>query len=166
MPQLSLLTPVGELTLSEEDGAIVALDWGRGRDQTTTPLLGRAREMLDAYFDGERLAFDTLPLTPAGTVFQQSVWAALRGIQFGEKRSYAEIARKLDTAPRAVGMACGANPIPILIPCHRVVATGGLGGYSGADGPATKRALLALEARALELGSFQAAAESASRARW
>ncbi|MBB5688287.1 methylated-DNA--[protein]-cysteine S-methyltransferase [Roseomonas alkaliterrae] len=143
MPQLSLLTPLGEITVSEEDGAIVALDWGRGRDQTETTLLRRARDQLQDYFDGTRTAFD-LPLAPHGTPFQRRVWEALRAIPHGETRSYAEVARAVGCrAARAIGQANGANPIPILIPCHRVVAAdGSLGGYSGGEGEATKRFLL------------------------
>lgn len=151
MPQLSLLTNLGDLTISEEGGAIVALDWGRGRDQEETPLLCRARDQLQDYFDGKRLTFD-LPLAPHGSAFQKRVWAALRAIPPGETRSYADIAGAVGSAPRAVGGANGANPIPIIIPCHRVVAAdGSLGGYSGGDGPATKRFLLDLESRALLL---------------
>ncbi|MFM7779932.1 MAG: methylated-DNA--[protein]-cysteine S-methyltransferase [Alphaproteobacteria bacterium] len=151
MPQLSLLTNLGDLTISENDGVIVALDWGRGRDQEETPLLRRARDQLQDYFDGKRLTFD-LPLAPHGSDFQKRVWAALCAIPPGETRSYADIARAIGSAPRAVGGANGANPIPIIIPCHRVVAAdGSLGGYSGGDGPATKRFLLDLESRALLL---------------
>jgi len=151
MPQLSLLTNLGDLTISEDDGAIVALDWGRGRDQEETPLLRRARDQLQDYLDGKRLTFD-LPLAPHGSDFQKRVWAALCAIPPGETRSYADIARAIGSAPRAVGGANGANPIPIIIPCHRVVAAdGSLGGYSGGDGPATKRFLLDLESRALLL---------------
>ncbi len=145
MPQLSLHTPAGPITVSEEDGAIVALDWGWGRDQTETPLLARAREQLHDYFDGARVAFD-LPLAPAGSPYRQRVWHALREIPFGATRTYAEIARLAGGSARAVGGANAANPIPILIPCHRVLATGGIGGYSGGDGLETKRLLLALEA--------------------
>lgn len=146
MPQRSLHTPLGDLTVSEEDGAIVALDWGRGRDQSDTPLLRRACDQLQDYFDGLRADFD-LPLAPRGTPFQRKVWDALRHIPAGETRSYAEIARQIGCpAPRAIGRANGANPIPILIPCHRVVAAdGSLGGYSGGEGQATKRYLLDLE---------------------
>jgi methylated-DNA-[protein]-cysteine S-methyltransferase len=149
VPQLSLHTPVGDLTVSEEAGRIVALDWGWGRDQTETPLLLRARDQLNAYFDGNPIGFD-LPLAPAGSDYRRRVWAALCRIPLGEVRTYAEIAREAGGAPRAVGGANASNPIPILIPCHRVVATGGIGGYSGGDGLATKRTLLALEARMLE----------------
>jgi methylated-DNA-[protein]-cysteine S-methyltransferase len=161
MPQFSLLTPLGDVTLSEEDGAIVALDWGRGRDQTPTALLREARDQLQDYFDGRRLTF-RLPLAPHGTPFQRRVWAALQRIPAGETRSYADVAREIASAPRAVGQANGRNPIPIIIPCHRVVAAGGaLGGYSGLDGPETKRFLLAHEARCLHPAGLSAAPSSA-----
>jgi methylated-DNA-[protein]-cysteine S-methyltransferase len=151
MPQLSLHTPLGEVTISEDGGAIVALDWGRGRDQEATPLLREACDQLQDYFDGKRLSFN-LPLAPEGSDFQKRVWAALCAIPSGETRSYADIARTIGSAPRAVGGANGANPIPLFIPCHRVIAAdGSLGGYSGGDGPATKRFLLDHESRALLL---------------
>jgi methylated-DNA-[protein]-cysteine S-methyltransferase len=146
LPQLSLHTPIGDITLSEEEGRIVALDWGWGRDQHETPLLALARDRLHAYFDGVRICFD-LPLDPHGTPYRRRVWEALRTIPAGETRTYAEIARLAGGSPRSVGGASGANPIPILIPCHRVVAGNGPGGYSGADGLITKRYLLDLEAR-------------------
>lgn len=149
MPQLSFLTPLGTLTLSEEDGAIVALDWGRGRDQEETPLLIAARDQVQDYFDGQRTSFD-LPLAPYGSAFQQKVWAALRAIPCGETRSYAELATTIGSIARAVGQANRANPIPIIIPCHRVIGAGGkLGGFSGGEGAATKRYLLDLERRTL-----------------
>ncbi|MFT8244357.1 methylated-DNA--[protein]-cysteine S-methyltransferase [Roseomonas sp. BN140053] len=146
MPQLTLHTPLGEITVSEEEGQIVALDWGRGRDQCVTPVLAAARDQLHAFFDGERAGFD-LPLAPHGTPFQTRVWDAMRAIPRGETRTYGAVAQLLNSSARAVGVACGANPIPILIPCHRVVAANGaLGGYSGDSGDATKRFLLRLEA--------------------
>ena len=149
MPQLSLHTPLGEITVSEEDGAIVSLDWGRGSDQEATPLLREAREQLHDYFDGKRVTFQ-LPLAPHGTPYQRRVWDALTRIPPGETRSYLDIAREIASVPRAVGQANGRNPIPIIIPCHRVIAaTGALGGFSGGDGPSTKRYLLEHEARAL-----------------
>jgi methylated-DNA-[protein]-cysteine S-methyltransferase len=147
VPQLSLHTQIGDITVSEDDGHIVALDWGWGRDQSETPLLARARALLHAYFDGNLVDFD-LPLAPAGTPYRQRVWAALCRIPAGATRSYLDIAREVGGSPRSVGGANAVNPIPILIPCHRVVATGGLGGYSGGDGLITKRLLLDLEARA------------------
>lgn len=154
MPQLSLHSPVGDLTLSEEKNQIVALDWGWGRDQATTPMLIAARDQLHAYFDGELGQFD-LDMAPFGTPYRQAVWRALMAIPVGETRSYAELAAIAGGSARSIGGAMANNPIPIFIPCHRVVATVGkqgysspsLGGYSGGDGPTTKRFLLALEQR-------------------
>lgn len=150
MPQLSLHTPIGDISVSEDDGAIVAIDWGWGSLQSPTRLLHRARDQLDAYFDGELTGFD-LPLAPNGTAYQQRVWRALCAIPYGKTRSYIEIARVAGGSPRSVGQANGNNPIPIVIPCHRVLATTHLGGYSGGEGLATKRWLLALEARTLPM---------------
>jgi len=103
-------------------------------------------KQLQAYAAGQRVCF-TIPLDlRAGTVFQQAVWRVLQIIPFGETRSYAWVARQIGKpkATRAVGGACGANPVPIVVPCHRVVASdGSLGGFSG--GLALKRRLLALE---------------------
>ncbi len=150
MPQLSLHTSIGDLSIAEEVGAIVSVDWGWSRDQTVTPLLSRARDQLFAYLDGHLTRFD-LPLNPAGTPYRRRIWFALLDIPYGATRSYADIARQAGGSPRSVGQANGSNPIPIIIPCHRVLATTGIGGYSGGDGLPTKRALLALEARATSL---------------
>jgi methylated-DNA-[protein]-cysteine S-methyltransferase len=144
LPQLSLHSPIGDITVAEEDGVIVSLDWGWGRDQGDTPLLRSAREQLHAYFDGTLTAFD-LPLAPVGTAYRRRVWQALCDIPYGQTRSYAEIAAVAGGSARSVGQANGCNPIPLIIPCHRVVASTHLGGYSGGDGLATKRWLLALE---------------------
>jgi methylated-DNA-[protein]-cysteine S-methyltransferase len=144
MPQISMHSPVGDLTIFDEDGEIVALEWGWGADQSATPLLQKVKAALEGYFDGAPLPAG-LPLAPRGTVYRQAVWAALRAIPAGQTCTYKDIARVAGGSPRSVGGANAANPIPILIPCHRVVATAGLGGYSGNEGLATKRALLALE---------------------
>lgn len=157
MPHLSLLTPLGEMTLFEANGAIVALDWGRGcppdgRAPVATPLLRQAACQLQNYFDGTLVTFD-LPLAPEGTAFRRAVWDALCRIPAGATRSYLDIAREVGCrSARAVGQANGRNPIPIIIPCHRVIAAdGSLGGYSGGEGSATKRYLLRLEARSLNV---------------
>src|ERR1700750_124270 len=126
MPQLSMHSPVGDLTISEDDGAIVAVDWGWGRDQEPTPLLKRAVKQLNAYFDGTLEKFD-LPLKPHGTAFHKSVWRIMMKIPYGQTLTYGEIAKRLDASARAVGTACGRNPIPIIIPCHRVLGAAGLG---------------------------------------
>jgi methylated-DNA-[protein]-cysteine S-methyltransferase len=144
MPHVSLHTPIGDVTVFEHDGAIVALDWGWVEDQAQTALLDRARQQLDAYFDGALKTFD-LPLAPVGTPYRRAVWDALCTIPYGETRTYIDIARIAGGSPRSVGQANGRNPIPLIIPCHRVVATGHLGGYSGGEGLPTKRWLLALE---------------------
>lgn len=147
MSYIAYNSPVGPLTLFEDDDHIVAVEWGWPPDSTEppSPLLERARDQLEAYFEGKLTDFD-LPLAPAGTAFQKKVWQALSRIPFGTTRSYADLASELGTAPRALGGACGRNPLPILIPCHRVLAANrGLGGYSGMDGIETKRFLLKLE---------------------
>jgi|TARA_R100000005_G_scaffold94843_1_gene74122 methylated-DNA-[protein]-cysteine S-methyltransferase len=147
MAQLSLHSPVGDLTVTEEDGKIISLDWGwvPGEWQSVTPLLENARDQLNRYFDGEIGDFD-LPLYPPGTEFQKKVWAEMRKISAGQTKSYGEIAKILKSAAQPVGTACGANPIPILIPCHRILGAGGkIGGYSGDGGVETKIALLRLE---------------------
>jgi len=141
MPQLSLHTPIGDLTLAEENGALVSVDWGWVEVQSRTPLLLQARGQLQDYFDGVRCDFD-LPLQPTGTVYQLRVWRALRAIPYGETRTYIDIAKVAGGSPRSVGQANGRNPLPVLIPCHRVVAVGGPGGYSGAGGLETKSWLL------------------------
>ena len=112
---------------------------------TETSLLSLASDQLASYFEGDLTKF-TLPLAPSGTPFQCRVWASMKCIPYGETQSYGGVAEKIDSSPRAVGSACGRNPIPILIPCHRVVGKGGaLVGYSGREGVETKRYLLAHE---------------------
>jgi len=131
-----LKTPIGELLLTSDRAALTGLHMephpepeGRRDDAA----LRQAREQLRAYFAGELRDFD-LPMSLAGTPFQQNVWAALRRIPYGETISYAELARRVGQpgAARAVGSANGRNPIAVIVPCHRVIATdGSLGGYGG-----------------------------------
>jgi methylated-DNA-[protein]-cysteine S-methyltransferase len=150
MPSLSMPSPVGQLTIDEDDDAIVAIRWAdEAPPGNGSPLLAEAVRQLAAYFAGALSQFD-LPLMPAGSRFENRVWAAMQTIPFGETRCYGDLAATVGSAPRPVGRACGKNPIPIVIPCHRVLAKAGLGGYSGAGGLATKQRLLALEG--LELG--------------
>lgn len=142
-------THLGEMGLGEEEGAITAL-YLPGRPvpriiSRPTPLLEEGRRQLLEYLAGERQTFD-LPLAPAGTPFQREVWKALQTIPYGQTRSYGDIARQIGRpkAFRAVGMANHENPIPIFIPCHRVVGSdGSLTGYAG--GLELKKALLGLE---------------------
>ena len=136
--------PIGDLTISAEDNIIVSLDWGWAQEQNTNTLLQDAKSQLNDYFDGLRKNFD-LPLEPPGTKFQQRVWSMMEQISYGKTITYGELAKAVGSSARAVGMACGANPIPVIIPCHRVVAANDMGGYSGDGGVETKRALLHLE---------------------
>lgn len=139
-------TPTGPVTVEDTDGAITRLSWGRG-GTGTSPLLAEAAAQLAAYFDRRLTVFD-LPLSPAGGAFQQDFLAILGAIPYGRTRTYGEIARQMGAPAQAIGQACGANPIPILIPCHRVLGATGLGGFSGGVGVETKVALLRLEGAA------------------
>ncbi len=154
-------SPVGMLTLVASDVGLVAVLWENDDPLRVTfgpltpndahPILAEAARQLRGYFTGERTAFD-LPLDMRGTDFQQSVWAALLAIPYGETRSYGAIARAIGRpdASRAVGAANGRNPLSIVAPCHRVVgASGHLTGFAG--GLEAKATLLALERRAGEL---------------
>ena len=144
MPSLAVPSPIGQLILDEADEAVVAIRWSDEPAGNGSPLLDEAARQLAAYFDGRLTDFD-LPLRPAGSEHQRRVWAAMQQIPYGETRCYGDLAAAIGSAPRAVGGACGRNPIPIVVPCHRVLAKTGMGGYSGAGGLDTKRALLRLE---------------------
>jgi len=146
-------SPIGPLLLSGGDGVLLRVEFLSDIDDRLDGLederLGRAVEALQAYFSGAAMDID-VPLDPAGTDFQRQVWSALRSIPYGATCSYRELAGAIGRprAVRAVGAANGANPIPIVIPCHRVIgADGSLTGYGGGLG--RKRWLLELEARVL-----------------
>ncbi|MBF0624741.1 MAG: methylated-DNA--[protein]-cysteine S-methyltransferase [Magnetococcales bacterium] len=147
--QFSCPSPLGPLTLVGESGFLRALLWETpdppvGRERSDSPLAARTRAWLADYFTRRAPVVD-LPLGPRGTPHQQRVWAVLATIPPGTTRTYGSLARMLKSSPRAVGQAVGANPLPILIPCHRVVAVRGMGGYSGRGGVESKRRLLLLE---------------------
>ncbi len=143
-------TPLGAMALVESGGKIThlflqAAQAPAGLEEKQTPLLRRAAKELEAYFAGKRQHFD-LPLAPEGTAFEQQVWKLLRSIPYGHTCTYGDLARRLNSprAARAVGGACHRNPLPIFIPCHRVVGAGGkLTGYAG--GLKRKRYLLEME---------------------
>ncbi len=138
-------SPLGPLTLVAEEGALTRLRWGRAAREDESNLLARAAAELAAYFAGDPRDFD-LPVAPEGTAHDRRVWRAMRRIPPGETRTYGETARAIGSGAQAVGNACGRNPIPIIVPCHRIVgANGAIGGYSGQGGAATKRFLLGLE---------------------
>ncbi len=152
MHQLTFSSPQGYLNITEDSGKIIRLEWVKEQDpdkQDQTSLLLEAKKQVLEYFDGKRTNFDDLPLMPKGTEFQQNVWKALYDIPYGKVKTYGDIAREVASVARAVGGACGANPIPIIIPCHRVIAGNqNLGGFSGGQegqGKTSKKELLLIE---------------------
>src|SRR5690349_14430285 len=155
MPRAVLDTPIGPLGLVASDTALrgVLFDGGGIRPEGSSPVLDEAARQLDAYFQGELEAFD-VPLELSGSEFQRSCWLALASIPYGQTVSYGEQARRLglgNDAARAVGAANGQNPLPIVLPCHRVIgANGSLTGFGG--GLEVKRFLLEHEGALLPLG--------------
>jgi methylated-DNA-[protein]-cysteine S-methyltransferase len=155
----TLASPIGQLFLVTDDSGLCQIRFANGKHpakpdptwkENPTPLQEPIRQ-LRAYFAGELETFD-LPLAPQGTPFQRKVWKLLCDIPYGETISYGELARRAGNpkASRAVGLANGSNPIPIVIPCHRVIGSDGkLTGYGG--GLPIKEKLLALERRQLRL---------------
>lgn len=145
--RITMPSPIGALTIVASSDAIVAIRWDNDGDVRLSssitdvrpgehPLLDDTVRQLTEYFAGDRTEFD-LPLAPAGTAFQRMAWTALRAIPFGETISYGEQARRLGdkNKSRAVGAANGKNPIPIVVPCHRVVGSNGhLTGFAGGLG--------------------------------
>jgi methylated-DNA-[protein]-cysteine S-methyltransferase len=149
MPAASLDTPIGRITVVERDGRIAALSWRGGGEDATTPLLRDALAQLRAYFARTRRGFD-LPLAAAATPEAQAARDAMLAIPYGATASYGELAARTGSSPRAFGQACGANVLPIIVPCHRVIGSDGrFGFYSAGDGPKTKDWLLAHEGAAL-----------------
>jgi len=155
MPRAVVDSPIGPLGLVASDTALEAVffDGGRVRPEGASPILAEAARQLDAYFDGELVDFD-LPLELNGTDFNRRCWLALATIPYGQTVSYGEQARRLglgSDAARAVGAANGRNPLPIVLPCHRVIgADGSLTGFGG--GLHVKRWLLEHEGALLALG--------------
>lgn len=145
MPELTCQTPVGPLTIREEGGTIVALRWG-GDGQEVTPLLDEAHRQIGEYFAGRRKDFD-LPIAFRDGI-QGEVMRALCAIPFGETRTYGDLARELGVPAQAIGQACGGNPVPVIVPCHRILGASGLGGFSAPGGVETKVALLKHEGAA------------------
>ena len=156
----TMSSPIGDLRIVEHDGSVSAIEFSpfrtgtsgrpRGDRDDRHPVLVETVAQLTAYFARDRKEFD-LPLAPEGSAFQQTVWGALQEIGYGETASYGEVAHRIgktNAASRAVGLANGRNPIPIVIPCHRVIgANGTLTGYAG--GLERKQTLLELEQDAL-----------------
>ncbi len=146
MKRLTVPSTVGALTILQTGEVITSLDWG-GSAADDTALLREAARQLGAYFDGKLTKFD-LPLEVKGSAFQRDICDAISSIPYGETLTYGDIASALGVPAQAVGQGCGGNPIPVLIPCHRVLAATGLGGFSGRGGVEAKVALLKLEGAA------------------
>ncbi|MGR3636237.1 MAG: methylated-DNA--[protein]-cysteine S-methyltransferase [Shimia sp.] len=140
MLQITVDTPTGPMTLSERDGAIVRAEWESGGTDDT-PLLREAAAQLTAYFEDASNGFD-LPLRVEASEFQQAVCDAMVAIPLGDTKTYGELSKELGVPAQAIGQGCGGNPIPVIIPCHRVLGANGLGGFSGLGGVETKVWLL------------------------
>ncbi len=150
MLSASFYTKIGLLSISEANGSIVSLNWEekKRKGDAASRLIKEARRQIEAFLEGNLIVFN-LPISPAGSVFQRKVYKQLSNICFGEVRTYGDIAKSIPSSPRAVGNACASNPLPIIIPCHRVLSKNSLGGYSGPGGVETKRFLLDLERNSL-----------------
>ena len=146
MPRKTVHTPLGSLLLTEEDGHLTDICWSHTQEEATTPVLDSAADEIHAFLTADRKTF-TLPYKfSRGTPFQKKVWQEIATIPYGETRTYGQLAEALSSHARAIGTACGKNPLPIVVPCHRVVGkNGSLTGYSGGEGTETKSRLLALE---------------------
>ncbi|WP_269585479.1 methylated-DNA--[protein]-cysteine S-methyltransferase [Roseibium sp. Sym1] len=144
MPVADIDTWLGRLSIEETDGALTRIQWNGPPSQDKTPLLAEAVRQIGAYMSGDLKTFD-LPLAPRGGELHQAVFRAMLAIPYGQTRTYGDLARELGTYGQPIGQACGANPLPIVIPCHRILSANGLGGYSGDGGTETKIALLKLE---------------------
>ncbi|NTV69955.1 MAG: methylated-DNA--[protein]-cysteine S-methyltransferase [Azonexaceae bacterium] len=130
--QAVVAAPGFTLGVQCSDDEITGIDFLEPRPEVaaTTPLAAEAVRQLRAYLADPNFSFG-LPLRPAGTTFQRRVWEQISAIPTGQTHTYGEVAKNLRNAPRAVGQACGSNPYPVVVPCHRVVATGGgLGGFA------------------------------------
>lgn len=147
MGMIAVETQFGKLGVVEQDGAITSLVWNGADDDPDTPLLREAAAQLRAYDEGRLQWFD-LPYHVAGSEFQRQVCDIMYAIPLGDTLTYGDIARELGQPAQPVGQACGANPIPVIIPCHRVLSATGLGGFSGQGGIETKVALLRHEGAA------------------
>jgi methylated-DNA-[protein]-cysteine S-methyltransferase len=140
MIRAGLLGPFGPVSLVEREGVLVELEWQLPAVAEDSPLLAEGLAQLAAYFDGRLKRFD-LPFD-WGSGLNAAVRRAMADIPYGETRTYGQMAKLVGAAPQAVGQACGANPLPILIPCHRVMGTDWFGGFSAPGGVETKAALL------------------------
>lgn len=147
MSEISFHSPIGDMTIFEIDGKIVAIEkgWGSDDNSVCSNILKKAKKQILDFLMMKRTVFD-LPLDfSCGTEFQQKVWAELLKIPYGETVTYQELGKRVGTHQRPTGGAVGKNPIPIIIPCHRVLAKNGIGGFSGFEGVPSKKHLLNIE---------------------
>jgi methylated-DNA-[protein]-cysteine S-methyltransferase len=141
---LTIQTPIGLLGIYGCK-SITKIAWTNQHADSRLPELRKAQDQITAYFAGSLFRFDLL-LEPSGTIFQLKVWEHILAIPYGQTLNYGELAIALSTSPRAIGGACARNPIPLLVPCHRVIGkNGALKGYTGGEGRRTKQLLLSLE---------------------
>lgn len=136
-------SPIGRLAIHTDDGKVTQVDYGVRREVSrviSDPLHRKIKKQLQAYFEQPTSRIN-LPLALRGTKFQIKVWRALQTIPVSQTLSYGELAKRLQTSARAVGNACRANPIPLIVPCHRVIARNGIGGFAGAThgGPVQRK---------------------------
>ena len=140
-------TSLGCIEITEQSGFIIGVAWSKGLASelhSESSLLQEAAAQITAYFKGDITQF-TLPIKAEGTEFQQQIWDEMQKIPYGQVVTYGDVAQKIGSHARAVGSACGKNPIPVIIPCHRIVGQAGLGGFSAGEGQETKLQLLKLE---------------------
>lgn len=140
MIRAGITGPFGPVCLVEREGLLVGLEWRSPEEAGESALLSEGLAQLEAYFAGRLKRFD-LPLE-WGTGLNAEVRRAMASIPYGETRTYGQIAKAVGAPAQAVGQACGANPLPIVIPCHRVTGTNWFGGFSAPGGVETKAALL------------------------
>lgn len=150
MPTIDLDSPTGPIRVSSDGDAVVGITWiepGASLEPATPDAVSReTAAQLSAYFDGRLTVFDLPIRYRGGSAFERAIWDAMRAIPWGETKTYGDLAALTDGVARAVGGACGRNPIPIVVPCHRVVGSDGwLVGFSGGAGVATKQWLLDFE---------------------
>ncbi|MGD8783676.1 MAG: methylated-DNA--[protein]-cysteine S-methyltransferase [Thioalkalispiraceae bacterium] len=128
-----LNSPVGKIFIETEDEHLVGLEYFSRKKPTNgklSPFSKRVKKQIEAYFNSADIKL-ALPVKPQGTEFQKRVWAKLQKIPVGKTLTYGDLSKQLGSSPRAIGNACRANPIPLIIPCHRVVAKSGIGGFGG-----------------------------------
>lgn len=126
-------SPVGKIYVETEDQQLVKLEYHCNKKVTTRKLdifSSRVKKQIETYFQSSQASF-TVPVMLAGTSFQKKVWLAMQKIPAGQTRTYGDISEQLQSSPRAVGNACRANPVPLIVPCHRVIGKAGVGGFGG-----------------------------------